>query len=200
MLTFFRSLIPKNFPPSKGDDMAKTQGKVKSISKDSDAHKESFQYQMDLLKMEIQSIDTVIARMDEMAQASKNWAITIWTGSIAFTLSQPDLRKFVIISAVTPILFWYMDAYFRRLQTRSIFRVNKIREFLNSDKLVSSFEKNRLVDFIVYDTTGTQYKGGEEYKKFTSIRRTLNYPEVRDFYFILIFISTAIGLYFLLTL
>lgn len=177
--------------------MVKDERKTKSALKDNDALRESFQYQLDLLKMEIQSIDNVIARMDEMAQASKNWAITLWTGSIAFTLSQPEIRKFVIVSAITPILFWYMDAYFRRLQTRSIFRMQKIREFLNSKKLTSSFEKNELIDFIIYDTTGTQYKGGKEYKKFTSLWRTLGYPEVRNFYFVQILISIAIGLFFL---
>jgi hypothetical protein len=92
-----------------------------------------------------------------------------------------------------------MDACFRRLQTRSIFRAQKIREFLNSDKLASSFEENQLIGFTVYDATGTQYKGGDEYKKFTSIKRTLNYPEVRDFYFVQVLISAAIGLFFLLT-
>ena len=106
--------------------------------------------------MEIRSIDNIIARIDGMAQAAKNWAISLWTGSIALTLSQPDLRRYIIFSAVTPILFWYIDAYFRRLQSRSIFRSRKISEFLNSDKLALSFEQNELVDFVVFDSTGTQ--------------------------------------------
>ena len=179
--------------------MVTSQKKTKIASSNTNARKESFQYQMDLLKMEIQTINDIISRMDAMAQATKNWAIGIWTGSIAITLSQPELQKFVILSAVTPFLFWYIDAYFRRLQTRSIFRSRKIHEFLNSDRLVSSFEKNSLVDFTVFDATGTQYKGTQEYEKFASLKRTLKFREVREFYLVLIIISVAMGLFFLLT-
>ncbi len=174
------------------------QRRRKPGTKAADARKEAFQYQLELLKMEVQSIDNIIARLDGMAQATKNWAIGIWTGSIAITLSQPELRKFVIVSAVTPILFWYVDGYFRRLQTRSIFRSRKISEFLNSESLVKSFEQNGLVDLIVFDTTGVQYRGTQEYKEFASLRRTLNFREVRDFYWVLILISIVMGVFFLL--
>ena len=179
--------------------MIKDQKEAKSGPTNREARKESFQYQMDLLKMEIQTIDNIIQRMDSMAQTTKNWAIGIWTGSIAFTLSEPELSKFVILSAVTPILFWYIDASFRRIQARSIYRGQKIREFLNSDNLISSYENHKLVDFIVFDATGTQYKGKGGFDKFASVKRTLNFPEVRGFYLVLIVISVVMGLFFLLT-
>jgi hypothetical protein len=197
---FFRNLKPKRNLSSKGENMAKKQSKASSPQKGKDAQRESFLFQLDVLKLEMQTLESIVARMDEMAQAAKNWGITIWTGSIALTLSQPELRKFVIISAIPPFLFWYIDAYFRRLQTRSILRGRKIQTFLNSDDLVSSFEKNKLVNFIVNDATGTQYKGTEEYKRFTSLKRTLRYPEVMFFYLVPILISIIIGVFFLLTL
>jgi hypothetical protein len=192
------AFTPRDTQINTGGNMVKEQKLTRSGAKATNARKESFQYQMDLLKMEIQTIDNIIARMDGMAQATKNWAIGIWTGSLAITLSQPELRKFVIVSAVTPILFWYVDAYFRRLQTRSIFRSRKISEFLNSHKLVESFQNNKLVDFTIFDTTGVQYRGMKEYKEFASLRRTLNFREVRDFYWVLIIISVVMGVFFLL--
>lgn len=179
--------------------MVNYQKEKKSTRVNTDARNESFQYQMEILKMEIQSIDDIIARMDTMAQSAKNWAIGLWTGGIALILSQPDLWKYFIISAVTPFLFWYLDANFRYLQTRSIYRSRKISEFLNSEKLAKSFERNKFVDFIVLDKTGTQYKGIEEYEKFVSIKRTLNFSEIRDFYLVLILISVIMGIVFLLT-
>src|SRR5512140_1540887 len=100
------ALITKDNQTIEGDNMVKEQSLTKSRVKASNARQESFQYQLELLKMEIQSIDNIIARMDGMAQATKNWAIGIWTGSIAITLSQPELRRFVIVSAITPFLFW----------------------------------------------------------------------------------------------
>jgi hypothetical protein len=163
------------------------------------ARQESLNYQLDLLKMEIEKIDALIARMDEMAQSTKNWAISLWTGSIAAILTQADYREYLFLSAVPPLLFWYLDAYFRRLQTRSILRMQKIREFLNSEKLTQSFEIGKLVDITVLDPTGTQYRGTKEYKEFASIKRTLQYPEVRWFYLTLIVISLGLGTFFLLT-
>ena len=164
-----------------------------------DARQESLNYQLDLLKMEIQNIDTIIARMDEMAQSTKNWAISLWTGSIAAILTQADYREYLFLSAVPPLLFWYLDAYFRRLQTRSILRMQKIREFLNSESLAKSFETGNLMDFSVLDPTGIQYKGTKEYKEFASIKRTVLFPEVRWFYLTLIVISLGLGTFFLLT-
>jgi hypothetical protein len=198
MFSFFKNLLMVNTAASKGTMMAKGHPTIKTSPVGASARKDSFQYQLDLLKMEIQSIGEIVARMDTMAQASKNWAIGLWTGSIAFTLSQPDLRKFLILSAVTPFLFWYLDASFRYLQRRSIYRSRKISEFLNSDRLARSFEQNQLFDFVVFDTTGAQYKETEEYRKFVSMKRTLNFSEVRDFYLVLILISIAMGIFFLL--
>ena len=171
---------------------------VKKSAKNPDASKESFLYQLDILKMEMQGLERIIGRLDEMAQATKNWAITIWTGSLAIVLSQPDFRKYAIITAIAPLLFWYIDAYFRRLQRRSIFRGLKISEFLNSPKLVESFEKYELVDFIVSDGTATQYRNQKEYKQFVSMMQTFMFPEVAGFYSVLSGISMLLGVFFLL--
>lgn len=163
-----------------------------------DARKESFLFQLDVLKMEMQGLEKIIGRLDEMAQATKNWTITIWTGSLAIALSQSDFRKYALITAVAPLLFWYIDAYFRRLQRRSIFRGQKISEFLNSHKLVESFEKYELIDFVVSDSTATQYRNQKEYKKFVSMLETFRFPEIAGFYSVLSGISLALGICFLL--
>ena len=160
---------------------------------------ESLRYLLDLLKIEIQSIDQIIARMDGITQTTKNWAIITWAGSIAIALGQADLRNYIVLTAVLPFLFWYVDAYWRRLQARSIFRVRKINEFLNGERLVRSFEQKRLVGFTVFDPTGRQYNNlDEEYKKYTSIWRTLRFPEVSAFYLMMIFISLGLGVFFVL--
>jgi hypothetical protein len=178
---------------SKGE-MAMARNQVKN----SDASKESFLYQLDILKMEMQGLERIITRLDEMAQATKNWTITIWTGSLAIALSQSDFRKYVIVTAIAPLLFWYIDAYFRHLQRRSIYRGRKISEFLNSPKLVESFEQNKLIDFVVSDNTATQYRNLKEYKQFVSKKQTFMFPEVAVFYSVLIGISVIVGLFFLL--
>jgi len=160
-------------------------------------NKESFLYQMDILKLEMEEIAKIIARMDDMAQATKNWSISIWTGSLAIALSQPEFRRYIIITVIAPLLFWYIDSSFRRIQRRSIFRGRKISEFLNSSHLAESFDKNRLVDFVLYDVTGSQYRKLKEYKTFVSQKRTFLFPEVGVFYSVLALISIALGAFFL---
>lgn len=161
----------------------------------SDPHGESLKYQLDILKMELESIDRIIARMDEITQTTKNWAVVTWTGSIGIALGSPDLRKYIILTAILPLLFWYMDAQWRRLQSRSIFRVKKIHEFLNDVRLVKSFEQKKLDNFLVYDLTGQQYRGNPDFEKQTSIVGRLKYREVMVFYWMLSITSLVLGLF-----
>ena len=166
-------------------------------SEEKAVNKDSFLYQMEVLKLEMEEVAKIVARMDDMAQATKNWSISIWTGSLVIALSQPEYRQFIIATAVAPLLFLYIDSSFRRIQRRSIFRGRKISEFLNSPRLAESFEKNRLIDFVLYDVTGSQYRKLKEYKTFVSQKRTFLFPEVGVFYSVLAFISIALGAFFL---
>jgi hypothetical protein len=113
-------------------------------------------------------------------------------------LGSTDLRKFLIGTAILPLMFWYVDAYWRHLQKRSIFRTIKIREFLNDERLVKSFEQQNLVDFTVYDLVGQQYQDTTEYKRETSFWGAIRFPEVGMLYFILSLSSVALGTFFLI--
>lgn len=165
----------------------------------SNAQTESLKYQLDWLKIEAGLIDRAIARFDEITQTTKNWAIVTWAGSIALALGNTDLRKYIMITAILPFLFGYIDACWRHLQKRSIFRQFKISEFLNGSRLVESFIKNKLVKFTVLDPVGRQYKSTHEYKLATRIRHVIKFHEISFFYGGLALISLALGLYFLLT-
>ncbi len=86
-------------------------------------------------------------------------------------------------------MFWIIDAFWRHLQRRSGFRFLQITEFLNNGDLQKSFQENRLINFIVMDPVGTQYKHKnenkqeKEYDNYCSLWRTLWYPEIVIFYF-----------------
>jgi hypothetical protein len=160
--------------------------------------RDAFLYQLELLKMEIQTIDGIVGRMDEITQATKNWAILTWAGGLAAVLGSSELRNYAILTAVLPLVFWYTDAQWRRLQRRSTFRAAKIREFLNSPALHESFATSTLVDFTVHDPIGWQYKGSEEYRKWVSMWKTLRYGEIAGFYGFQVVFSVIVGLYFIL--
>jgi len=155
-----------------------------------------FQFKLDLIKWELESIAKVIERMDNFAQASKNWAVLIWAGVISLTLSKDinQLRPLLILmTSIVPILFWYIDSFFRRLQRRSIFRQTKISEYINSNDFINDCNNNVFQNFIVVDITGVQYRQNPDYKAFVSQRKTMKYREVSVFYSGLIIISLVLS-------
>lgn len=173
-----------------------------TISENSNAKdpvKESFQYQLDLLKTEIDIIDNAISRLDGINQAVRNWAIVIWVGAMTVALSDPDLRQYIAFTAVIPVLFWIFNARWTYFLRGFIFRQDKIAQFLNSDQLVESFEQQKLIGIKVLDPRGAQYRRTEEYQKIVNFWRSLKYPEVSTLYLGLAFISIAVGLYFILS-
>lgn len=163
-----------------------------------DPVQESFQYQLDLLKMEIGIIDKAIARLDEINHHHKNWAILTWAGSIAVGLGQADLRRYIILTAVLPILFWIITARWASFVRGFIFREDKISQFLNDGRLLESFKQKRLVDFTLLDPRGFQHKMTDEYKQKVNIWRSLKYPEISILYLGMVFMSIAVGLFFIL--
>ena len=177
--------------------MKKEQPKAKLQAQTNAPQSESFNYQLDILKLELQSLDGIIERIDEITQTTKNWAIITWAGIVTVAIGQPDLRKFIIFTSVLPLFFWLVDAHWRHLQRRSTFRVGKIGEFLNDGRLLKSFEQKRLVDFSVYDPIGAQYKDIPEYKKHVSTWKAMNFKSVRTFYLSLAVISLLIGTFFI---
>ena len=163
------------------------------------ARRETLLFQLEILKMEIRTIDGIVARMDEITQTTKNWAVLTWAGGLAAVLGSSDLRKYAILTAVLPLVFWYTDAQWRRLQRRSTFRAARIRDFLNSPALVASFASGTLQGFVVHDPIGFQYRSSSEYRRWVSLQRALQYREIAGFYGFQVAFSVIIGLYFLLS-
>jgi len=156
---------------------------------------EPFDFKLEILKWELTSIEKVIERMDNLAQASKNWAILIWAGSISLGLGKDagNYRPIILFfTSIIPILFWLMDSFYRKLQRRSTYRLERITDFLNSENFTKSCESKNLINFIVLDVVGRQYKDDETYKDFVSLKRTLNFAEVKVFYLGLIICSVVL--------
>lgn len=156
-----------------------------------DPQLDTLKYQLDFLKIEVDQIEKAIARMDQITQTTKNWAVMVWAGGVALILGQQELRMYIGLTAILPLSFWFIDATWRRLQSRAIYRSHRISEFLN-DGLSESCRRGALYNFTVFDTMGTQYKHEKEYREWTRLGRTFKYPEIRVFY--LVFVLTSLGL------
>lgn len=155
---------------------------------------DSFDYRLDMLKFEIEIIDRGIARMDEMSKSHKNWAILVWTGSLAITIGNADLRPYTIVTTAIPILFWIVDAVWAHHQIRFDYREKKIAEFLNSDLLAQSFEQRQLAGITLLDPNGRQYQDAEDYQEKTNLWRTASFSSVAILYFGMIVLSIVIAL------
>jgi hypothetical protein len=157
-------------------------------------------YQLEILKMEIEYIGGIFARIDEIGQTTKNWAIVVWAGVITLVLGAQDLRKYIFLTAILPLLFWFIEAWWKHLQRRSGYRMKKITEFLNDGRLEQSYAQGKLIDFKVLDPVGEQYKGIPEYQEYTSLKRMLRFFEIRWFYLGLTLISIILSVVFALVL
>jgi hypothetical protein len=172
------------------------QNKRKEIELDPELRR--LDYQLDILKSEISVIQDATMKVIEFTQTTKNWAVGIWAGSIALLLGQQaDLSKYIIFTAILPLSFWFVDAHWRHIQRRMTYRQAKIREFMNDERLLISFKKKRVVDFIVYDPFGSEYRGSPDAERYSSRWRTFRYPELLWFYLPMVLVSAIAELAFL---
>jgi hypothetical protein len=170
-----------------------------AASNASDAQKQSFDFQLECLKIEIDLVDRAISRSSTTTQNVKNFAIVTWAGGITVFLSQADLRDYTILTAFLPLLFWFVDSWWTSRNRSARLRLKKISEFVNSSKLIESFTQQRLVGFSVLDVLGRQYRGTKEYERTAGFKNIIWFKEIAFLYAGLILFSLTLGLIMLLT-
>lgn len=150
-----------------------------------------FKYQFEILKMEIETIQNAISRIEDRTHQIKNWTVLIWAGSISLLVSSSTspFLNFFWLTAIIPMIFWFTEGHFRRRQRIFVFRSKKISEFLNGEGFINSCKKNRLIDFSIYDPRGYQYDDTKELNDFASIKTMWYSKSMRYFYLSLIVVS-----------
>lgn len=167
-------------------------------TKDEKTNKLSFQ--LDILKQEIGTVDSSIRQMDDITKSVKNWSIVLWTVAIGGALTHQTYWKFVGFTCFIPLVFWFVDASFRRVQRKFIFRSIEIRKFLNSENLQKSFDQNNLIGFNLFDPASrlTLETGNIEllkrYNSFTKFSTVLFFRTVFILYLCLFVSSVIIGI------
>ena len=149
-----------------------------------------FDCQLDILKIEINQIQEIIGRIDEITQQIKYWSIVIWAGSISLIIgnSNIELRKYLLFPIAIPFLFWIVDANFRFRQRKFIFRYSKISEFVSSENFEVSFNQKKIKEFKLLDPIGRQYDK-EKVKIFANFTKSMWYRSLRTFYLGLIIVT-----------
>jgi hypothetical protein len=107
----------------------------------------TFNTQFELLKMELELVNSAIRQLDDITKSIKNWSIVTWTASIGLAVSQQQLHAFVWLTAIVPFLFWFADSSFRRIHRSFIVRLRDIAEYVNSEPLAASAEAAAPIKF-----------------------------------------------------
>lgn len=106
-----------------------------------------FDLQFNLLKKELDLIDTAIRQIDDTTKGVKNWTIVTWTAAMGAGLSIPALSGFLWLTTIVPVLFWVVDGSYRRVQRSFIVRNRQIRNFVNSDEFIKAAREGQQFEF-----------------------------------------------------
>lgn len=91
------------------------------------------------LKKEFEIIQNNITKWDNYSLSIKNWAITVWSAIMVFTVTQYyvlynngiNLGALFSIPLLLPIPFWVFDGLAKYFQRISLIRSNAIQDYLN---------------------------------------------------------------------
>ncbi len=156
---------------------------------------EPFDYQLEFLKKEYDTLNQAIGRMDEATHATKNWTMLIWAGSVSFAMTQDhNLRNYVIFTAIIPLAFWFIDAWWRRIQRQMIFRVNEISSFINGENLSHSFAEKKMVGIKLLDLRSKNSETQKVRDAFASLKRTMWFKTVYIYYLTMILASVTMAM------
>ena len=140
-----------------------------------------FEYQLDILKIEIETVNASIRQMDKMGESIKNWAILTWAAATGATITQEKLNPYIALTAVIPLVFWLVDTWYRRIQRKFIWRSIEISKFLNDERLSKSFVQQKMVDFVLFDPKSRLTKG-EKYEQFVGWKRVMMFRSLSLLY------------------
>lgn len=140
-----------------------------------------FDIQIDLLKKEIEINKSTIAQMHEFGKTIKNWGIVLWATAIGGALTDKSFTKYIIFIIAIPLLLWFVEAAYRKIQSKFLYRWGEIKSFVNSENFIDSKVQGKFIDFEVLDLLGTDKKNSK-YKKMTSWRRIIIYKSLYIFY------------------
>jgi hypothetical protein len=86
-----------------------------------------------------------------------------------------------------------LDAHWRKLQRRFMYRQKLISDFLNSPQLDQAFQTRQL-NFLILDPFARNSKEDEELKEFVSISKILSFPTIYVIYIGLAILSILIAI------
>lgn len=157
--------------------------------------------QIDFLKREYDMIQQEIREIGHRSQSIRNWTITLWSGSVAFSIipSQGNIKSFLLMSAMFPLMFWLQDIRWLQVQRIFIWRGTNIMRFVGSDALVRSINGGVLVE---HQSDGLRndldllFAADGEGRNFSSFWKVAFFQTNLSFYPVFIAASVVLHVYF----
>lgn len=150
--------------------------------------KTAFEYKLDILRWELDHIQSTIRKIDDFTKDTKNWTIIVWGVSLGTAIASDSLKHCIALTALFPLLFWFVDVRFRQVQRNFIYHLNRIRDFLNSDQFDQSFEQQTLIGFVILDPMA-KISRGPDFRTFVSMKRIMRWGDISWLYIGLALIS-----------
>lgn len=104
----------------------------------------TLEQRLDLLKVEMQILQTIFNKYDDMMFRSRNWFITLWAATVglSFTIRVPTVA---LSSAGLALLYWFFEGNIRSQHWyKYVVRYRVLRDALNNDEI--SLEKVSVYD------------------------------------------------------
>lgn len=152
------------------------------------------EYQLEILKLEIETVNAAIGQMDEITKNVKQWAIAFWAAALGGALTTTDLRQYAGTTAAIPLLFWFVDTWHRRIQRKFIWRSIQISKFLNDGRLAQAFAGGQIVGFDLFDPKSRLSKKEEKYETFVAWHKVMFFRSLSILYCGMIIISFMAGI------
>ena len=153
-----------------------------------------FTYRLEILKKELDYIDSSVRKIDDIENSIKNWAILTWAGSLSIILTKLEFYPFLLLTAIPPLVFMFIDAHWRKIQRRFFYRQGQISDYLNSNKFESEYHAKNM-KFKILDPIARNAKDKPNFMRFISITKILKFPTVSWVYLGLSSISIFVYLF-----
>ena len=111
---------------------------------------DEFDYKFELLKQEMETLQNGIRTYDSNLFTIKGWAVTIFSTAVYFSI-QARQPIYLMLGAMSVLLFWMIDAVFKAVQRIYILRYNKIEQYLQSPRFAQAVANHSFKDFIIPD-------------------------------------------------
>ncbi|MBN4004427.1 hypothetical protein [Nostoc sp. LPT] len=145
-----------------------------------------FEFQITMLQQGAEELEKKIANFTVNLLQIKTAAIAIWTATMGWSFSIKS-APIILVGYVVIISFWFLEAFYWRVQYSCIRKASVLTEYLNNQKaLDESFENESMPEGLVYPLQPLKSEPQ------VSLSKALRAPSLAIFYGLLLVATSTI--------